>query len=596
MNEPDPVRPKGVTSYDLLGMGDEDFESMNALLIKLEFPSAFKPANTNDGGADMVLASDGRYERCWQSKHFTGSIGWTKCQKSLADAREHWDPAHYTFCFARDLTIKEQTTFDKHFRGPDAEVEVDHWNGNALQGKLVGSDGGQRIARQFFDDVQFYREDTNRAIEAGGRLTTPEDAVDHLSNLGGFLATKDAYFSYPAATHEASGPAPPLTPGAVMSYGKSDGTVTTRIDLVPRDSEAMERYGPAFTLQPTEGEEGQRAAARLQAALQEGKGVEIEEGLDFTFTRLPPGFEHIVGQRLAGTTMKFGTPEVARGPIPPWNARLHVATDAGETFLDVALQPQEPVPAEWEHILTGTHGGLNVTVLFRWRAEGGEIRWTFRHARDASPVREQLKALSFLHAMSDAAEVVISDRGPSGRGEMRVPIADAPLSGDSLALLAFLEDVRAIEKWAGVEYTLPDTVSGHEAWAVAEVAAAVRNHGLSVTWRDMVLTVEEDGLAALRDGKTLRVERTLSTALLGRHVELGRTHLAVADYVVSSVEWPEGQAHASVRIEPGTVEAADLFEELVRPAGSSRRPPPPPPRQGNRKRAGKRKKRGKRRR
>ena len=46
MSEQRRLPPKGPRLYDLLGMPDENFERMCARLIRLEFPSAFKPANT----------------------------------------------------------------------------------------------------------------------------------------------------------------------------------------------------------------------------------------------------------------------------------------------------------------------------------------------------------------------------------------------------------------------------------------------------------------------------------------------------------------------------------------------------------------------
>ena len=329
MTDADPIAAKGPRRYDLLGMGDEAFETMNARLIRLEFPAAFKPSNTKDGGADMVLPKDGGYERCWQSKHFSKNINWTQCKESLAAARNNWNPSHYTFCFWRELTDPEQKTFDKHFRGANMDILVDHWNGNEIQARLISSDQGQRVARTFFEDAELDRENVYRAIEAGGRLDTTEDAVDRLSNIGGFLASKDAYFSYPATTHEAGGPVPPVTPGAVMSYAKGGEEITSRVDVVPRDQEAMELYGPEFVLEPTEGAEGQRAAELLHRALSEGEPVAIEGGLDMTFTRMPPGLQDVVGKRMTGGRFEVGPAQRVPRPLPAWNAHLHVTTGQG---------------------------------------------------------------------------------------------------------------------------------------------------------------------------------------------------------------------------------------------------------------------------
>jgi hypothetical protein len=96
------------------------------------------------------------------------------------------------------------------------------------------------VAQAIFDEVEVDREKMYRAIEVGGRLETVEDALDRLGNIGGFLASKDACFSYPASTHEA-------------------------------DEQAIERYGPEFVLDATEDEAGQLAAAKLRGGAPRGQ-------------------------------------------------------------------------------------------------------------------------------------------------------------------------------------------------------------------------------------------------------------------------------------------------------------------------------------
>ena len=88
-----PIRPKGPTRYDLLRMHDEDFEAMVGRLVGLEFPEAFKPANTSDGGADMVLPNDDGYERCWQAKHYPKTISWTEAVGRSPPPRRTGSPA-----------------------------------------------------------------------------------------------------------------------------------------------------------------------------------------------------------------------------------------------------------------------------------------------------------------------------------------------------------------------------------------------------------------------------------------------------------------------------------------------------------------------
>jgi hypothetical protein len=577
MTAEDPIRPKGVTRYDLLGMNDEDFESMTARLIRLEFPTAFKPANTRDGGADMALPTqDGGYERCWQSKHFPRNIAWDQCKDSLTAAEKHWSPSHYTFCFPRNLTVGEQKTFDRHFRGPDATIDVDCWNGTEIEARLDGSPDGQRVAQTFFTDVELNHESVYRAIEAGGRIETTEDVADRLANLGSVLASKDAYFSYPAVTHETNTPRPPVTPAAVMSFGKSDGTITNRIDLVPRDSEAMDRYGPQFVLQPTESDQGRAAAARLEEALREGKAVEIGDGLDLTFTQLPPGFSDLVGRRLTGGTIRLTPSATPHVPIPPLDAHLHATTDAGTSSFDVLLEPTETAPDGWDGALQGHRAALTVTALFRKEDSGGRIRWNYSYARDDTPVREQLATLNFLRALSGTGELTITDRGTSGRPEQRMAIVGKPLSGQMHALITLFEYLRTVEKWTDVEFTLPETISGQEAIDIATVAAIVRNGGRSMTWHDLEATLPESGIDVLRRGQLIRIEQTVAARLLGSEISLGHTRVDIADYKLVSATPASEVGQVAIRIEPQDAGGGEVFEHLTKDPTPVRRPPPPP--------------------
>ena len=592
------MRAKGPTRYDLLGMHDEDFEAMVGRLVGLEFPEAFKPANTSDGGADMVLPNDdGGYDRCWQAKHYPKGISWTECKKSFAAAQKNWKPRHYTFCFPRELTKTEQQTFDKHFRNEDVKKKVDYWNAEKFQTLLNGSDAAQRVARTFFEDVQLDRERTYSAIEAGGKLDTTEDRLDRLSNIGGFVAGKDAYFSYPGSTHETGGPAPGRAPGTVMSVEKSDGGVTSRFDVVPRDAEAMERYGPEFVIQPSQGDEGKRAAERLHEALSEGKAIEIGEGVDLTFTRMPPGMKDIEGKRMTGGKMTFGEPQRVRQAIPPWVARLRVKSDTGTAELDVRLEQTDEVPDGWDDMLVGEHGGLTVAVIMRCReGHGGEIRWNFRYARNSAPVREQLDALRLLSALAGTGEVVVTDQGPAKRPEARTPTPDGGIPDESRALVAFLEDVRAIEEWANVEYQLPDDLPAHEARNVAMVADIVRHQGRSITWHDMRMTVPESSLPMLRQGRVIRVEHTAAANVLGRVVDLGHTQLEVERYKVESSTPAAGQpGYVNVCIKPQDPDGEKVFERLTKVKIRATKRPPPPPGRHKGKRGGKKRKKGRRR-
>lgn len=621
--------PKRVPVYDLLGMPDTDFELMCSRLIRLEFPGAFKPADTKDGGADTVLPrTSGGYERAWQAKHFRGQVPWTRCRESLASATKNWAGiSEYTFCFPRTLTAAEQKTFDGHFRGDDQTVVVNLWNGEALQARLVGSPPGQRVARTFFADVEADHEQMMRAVESAGRLDSHQDVLDRLGNISGALQTRDAYFSYPTATHEADMPGPGPTEGAVMSLESINAEGVRRIDVVPRDSEAMTEHGPELRIQPADDEHGPAAMEALDAALRGGRSVDIEEGLDVTFTRLPPAFAELEGERLSGGRVRIGDGPAEDRPVLPWNARMHIRSDRGEETINILLEPTDDVPEGWDHAKVGASGGLTIMALSRWlgdtRTGRGEMRWNFTHRRDASPTPDQLKALRFLRATTGTGELVVTDTGGTGRPEFRAaidrPATDRPTGDDTPEadvtaeereidlLLCVFEDLVAIEEWAGMALPTPQTITAEQMRNVAQVAQIVRHGGRPLNWTHLSFVVPEGQVAPLREGKPLRIEQQASGALFGHRFELGNTRLDLNDYRLVSIEPAADEpGRVLIRLEPGSPEDAEVFESLTKSstmAKPMRRPPPPPPRghdrgkrrrgtKGKRKGGGKRKRRG----
>lgn len=415
--------------------------------------------------------------------------------------------------------------------------------------------------------------------EATGReMQRVHSALSRLTDVGEFLHTSDEVFFYPGATHAADGQGPPVTPGSVMSISETIGRTTSRIDAVPKDEDALARYGPQFTLSATDDENGRRAAALLEQALLQGQSVTIAEGLDVTFERLPPAFADMVGRPITGT-VKFDAPTGSRRPrrIPDWDASMRASTQPEAAAFRIRLRKVAHLPEGWHDGLRGRFGGMTVTALWREHSSGGELRWNYRYERDSSSVREQLAALEFLEALSRGAELVVIDCGKTQRPEFRSSVPAAEFSPESQALLAFLRDVRTIETWVGIEFELPAELRGDEAHRVALIADLIRNGGRALTWRDAELRVPESSVQTLRAGDDLHVVQSASASILGRKVELGHVRKDVSAYDVISVEPIDGvQGSVNVRIQPKDQESAEVFERLQKPRRATRRPPPPP--------------------
>ena len=580
---------KTTRRYDLEGMPDEEFERMCARLVRIEFPLAVRPASTGDGGADVRLpGADDTTERSWQAKHFPKRIHWDKCKESLERCRRVWDPRHYTFCFPRRLSEKEQKTFDRHFRNSEVDIEVDHWNAEELEARLDGSELGQGVAHTFFEDPALDKERMARAFRAQGPLDTTGDALERMLPVGDFLRREDAYFFYPATTHQTGGPAPPPTPGTVMSVAHIEGSTTSRVDAVPRDEEALERYGPEITLRTTADEAGERAAELLRPVFERGEPVRLQHGegsgLDVSFTNVPPALEHLVAEHEGGGYVELGATEpTPPPPPPPWQARLHVETDRGQADLDVRLEPGGQAPPDWDGVLEGSVGGMDVRALFWRRADRGQIRFDFTY-RFASPasLKERVKALHAFAVLHGEGRVVITDHGSTGRPEMNVATAPRELPRELSALSAFIEDLLSISDWAGVVVDPPEQVEPATIRAVASVARMIREGGQLVRWDYLEPVVTPEGIAQLQEGGRLLLEQPIGVKIEEQTVDLGFTRMVVDEYKIAAVV--EERGGSKVRLEPPDTASAEIFQTLHRVRQPTASAPPGSPRKGARKR------------
>jgi hypothetical protein len=413
--------------------------------------------------------------------------------------------------------------------------------------------------------------------------------------MTGPIRQSDAQFFYPQARHETGGPAPSETVGSVLSYSETFGSITSRIDFVPRDKEALERYGPIIEFAAAPGEAGLRATAALQKALKEGRSIEIREGIDVTFRRMPPAYDDLVGNPIAGPTITIGPAQgvPARRQIPDWDAELRVCspTDRIGHAFRLVLQELEKVPAGWDDAISGTRGGLTVTALFRHDESNGAIRWEFTHVLDESPIAEQLLAVEFLNAVQASNEFVVLDRGTTGRPDFRVRRTAQAITPESRALTALLSDLSVLEQFADTRFALPAAIDPEDVRDIARTASLVRNKGSEATWSSARLTIPAGSLRRLSAGGVMVVDATASVTIFGKTIELGRIRRTLSSYRVASVEPSSDEAgQLNVQIKPLDA-ASDRIFETLEPQSRVRRPPPLPPKKAARSRGAKKRRR-----
>lgn len=539
---------------------DDDFDELTYRLILLEHPRAVKMA-APDGGLDTLLPLPGRdgYERGWQAKRYTGNISWSKCKESLDRAVDGYAIKQLTFCFARNLTVNHEKLFVKHLVGRHAGVTVDYLNASALTARLTQTDEGQRVARHFFGDSNALAR-IERAQRAGGALASEPDAAERSFAVGEFMAASDPYFSYAIAQGEIGLPVPAAPPQAVMSVERTRGEIVVRTDAIPRDAEAMKRYGPRGQLIFSADEAGRRALKALQRALRRGGEVEIDTGVSARWDQLPPMFAEIVGETVHGK-VKI----VVGAPMPPWPARITADTDRGAAAIDLDLSAQAP-EEDSEFLLSGSGGGLTFTIRGRWDpvAERGEVNMTWTHTRDDSPAREQAPVLAFLKALHGSGTLRIEDRS-GARAPVEQKLSSSPEPPGLSDLLWLFEAVALVEVRAHTTVRVPESVSGQDAQALALVAQCIRDGGQEVTFRSMEFVSAPDGpLLSEEEITDVSVDQQLDARVLGQVVPLGKTITELPPLRVVHREPAAGgpPGHLLLRLAPASGEPAVIWVRL----------------------------------
>ena len=549
-------KPLGPRDLDLAAMTDEDFQQMCHRLVLLEHPAAVSTDNP-DSGADSLLPNpkDG-WEEAWQVKRYGGTIYWSKCKDSLDRAIGTYEIDKMTFCFPRNLTKGQHKKFNQELVSRHDGVEVGLWDRDKLLAMLNGSEEGQRIVVHFFGEDPQNKEPLLRAIRAGGELETAEDAFERARPIGDFLA-RDPFFRYPQFTHEVGDDAPPLSKGTMISVSSTEQDVTVRVDAVPRDEDAARRFAPALSIGFTDDEEGVEAARRFNDAIERGRPVSIDKGVEVTPNQMPPLFAEHVGEKIRASVS-------IKPNIPPWNARVEAITDRGHELLDMRLELAEEIPDDWDIRMSAFFGGLSLSVLMRWR-EHGEINITYRYSFDESPARDQARTLRFVLALLGKGEMVITDVD-GDRPELRQETEEQDPDENLLGLLEFLENMVVIEDWIGQRIDLPDHIDSEDAQRAALFAAVIKERSMPVKWENARAQMPPESVAELKSGKEIKIVQDIGGNLLGEEIPLAVGSLVLPEVEVRDLgPLPDDQELHQVEMVPPDGEPTQLAWSLEPP-------------------------------
>jgi hypothetical protein len=553
----DEIAPLGPRPYNLKGLTDEQFEELCFRLALVEVPGLSRTANP-DGGADAILRSPGGgFARAFQVKHHTSGISWPKCRDSLDRVIETYGVEQVTFCFPLDLGMRDHLRFDRELCRRHPEVRIDSWDASQIRARLTVSKQGERAARYFFGDPSCGPELLARMVRAGGPLQSVGDAIERLRPVGEFLDDHDPHFTYPQSQYPAGTELPP-TPGAVISLESRDGNRMVRIDAVPRDAEAAERYRPTFQVAFC-GEEGQLEAKRFEQALARGRPIKVSAGVSVTFQRMPPAFAGQVGEPFAA--------EVRIGPqaLAPWSAEFSVRAAGGEERMVVEMAALEDPPEDWDVVYQGRFGGICATVSLRDREDGAALALNWCHTLPGSPARDQLQALRFLAALVGEGTFTLIDRNSRTR-LIHEPTKPEAIDERLPRLIEVMGDLVEIEDWTGVELGVPTEISAAELEAIFDVAAQIRARQVPFRARKLSLVGPGDVIPQLVAGENIEITDTWVAEILGEELALAqRTVTFPGVEVVDHGEVEPGRHSIDLHPAPG-VPAELLRWELAPPA------------------------------
>ncbi len=534
-------------------LSPDEFELLCFYVVAIEYTDAVHVRNP-DGGADTALPrEDCSWARCWQSKRFTQQIKWPQCVASLDAAVANYEMPHYTFCFARDLTLGQERLFKKHLVGRHPGVVVDHWGASKLEGLLFSSDQGKRIAAEFYGDPESDARALARAIRAGGELSTGERVLDRLAAIAEHLRERDPYFTYLTVAGEVDAPRPGLLPETVLAVERAEAGSLIRIEAVPRPSTQPEQL-PGVTTRMNE-----EQVEQFERFLGRGGDLELS-GVQVEFQNLPRAFE---GLDPSGKEMnvRLSKPRTLPGA---WDARFSLETEGLDVDpIIVHLEPTLDVPDDWDAALIGEAGAFTVRMLFRWRKGRGQftVQWGF-HDDYRMSARERAAQLNFVAGLHQPGKLAIEDMSGE-RPRLELETRQRVFDEEFEALQSFVSDLAVIEEWTGEQHTPTELVPAEQVRAVHGMAQIIRAGESGMDFSRVVLRMpRQKASEVFSEANQFLLEVGVALPLFGKEIPIGKLR-GLVDITASYVD-TDDKDEVEVILEPASEAAARPTFELVR--------------------------------
>jgi hypothetical protein len=482
-----PAAPKGPVEYPLDKLEPDRFEALTFLLARAD-EVAVVPVRNKDLGLDARLPdSRGRTLRGWQAKRFTEGIQWAKCRDSVERALAFWRPTRITFCFAHDLSAKEQEQFRTELADRFPEVRLDFWGAWELQRRLRDTDEGRRAAAWLFSGSEIGEEAMRRAYAVGGPLEDGRQAGERQALIQGFM-DRDPHVHYSTISRSPGGPDTPPAPQAFLSVTLVSDGQEVRFDASARYEGALDDLGSRPQLIFSDDETGRRALEAVERVMREGGRATISSGMGTVMGVVPVGLRGLFPEEGLWGEVEVTADDQPRVLAPPETADPMAGpllVRCGETELGVVMAPTD-APGDWAHAVHGATGGLALMLVARGGEHKGQVdfrpEWSF--TRGEGSAREQLLATrTVLAALGGSPlELFRPDGVWLARAIMQPPDDGAQWRELLLEREVFLAYLAEVEAWLGRELFPPAAPTDADAKALGAIVPLIRKPEASLNW------------------------------------------------------------------------------------------------------------------
>lgn len=453
------------------------FEELCFQILSEKFPGAglkHVEGKAGDRGTDLFAGVLEGRPAIWQCKFFRDGIKDVQkrqIKKSLKRAITEFSPHSWTLCVPVNLTINAHSWFQK-LAQQHGNVKIDSFDASMIAKELIFR---KPITELFFPDAVLNVAEIKAMLRGTGKYSDSDLASLADENVDQYierLRQKEPRYDYQLSYHSGNagisafeGGPQMLPPNTIMSVWQGN----RRLDLVPRDVEAVRKDPPHFTV--TVNAEG---AHKIQNALRTRSSLRLEEGellgfkSSFDFL-MPP--EQL--QRPFGLVLTLRNPKVHESfRVTFENTGRKVIYDLIE--FDIAAKEFGDDGRHHAVEFTSTSSHVPFDVSMKFSLDDLTASFTLETKFRGRDILEVEKCLDGLAALKDSGGIELFDlrRGQS-LGAVKAELNTFCSDGWKFEQIA--RDLAEVARAFSVQFTAPDVISKTDLDTMALLLEVCRN-------------------------------------------------------------------------------------------------------------------------